>query len=64
MFNALYNGEIPIFLFFLPQLELDGQLLYYKENTKVFDVYLTTKLNWRLCTENLITKTRKRIVSR
>ena len=32
----------------LPQIELDGQLLNYKQNTKFLGVYITTKLNWRL----------------
>ena len=41
----------------LPQIELDGQLLNYKQNTK----FLDTKLNWRLHIENLINKARKRL---
>ena len=55
----------------LPQIELDGQLLNYKQNrsqllnykqnTKFWGVYITTKLNWRLHTENLINKARKRL---
>ena len=45
----------------LPQIELDGQLLNYKQNTKVLGVYITTKLNWRLHTEYLINKARKRL---
>ena len=40
----------------LPQLELDGQILNYKQNTKFLGVYLPTKLNWRLHIKNLITK--------
>ena len=42
----------------LPQLELDGQLLIYKQNTKFWGVFLTTKLNWRPSIENVITKAR------
>ena len=52
------NGENPKIL---PQIELDGQLLNYKKNTKFLGVYITTKLNWRLHTENLINKARKRL---
>ena len=43
------NGENPKSL---PQTELDGQLLNYKQNTKFLGVYITTKLNWRLQIEN------------
>ena len=43
----------------LPQIELDGQLLNYKQNTKFWEVYITTKLNCRRHTENLINKARK-----
>ena len=43
----------------LPQIELDGQLLNYKQNTKFLGVYITTKLNWRLHIENFINKARK-----
>ena len=50
------NGENPKSL---PQIELDGQLLNYKQNTKFLGVYITTKLNWRLHIENLINKARK-----
>ena len=46
------NGENPKSL---PQIELDGQ------NTKFLGAYLTTKLNWRLHIENLISKARKRL---
>ena len=49
------NGENPKSL---PQIELDGQLLNYKHNTKFLGVYLTTKLNWRLHIENVINKAR------
>ena len=52
------NGENPKSL---PQIELDGQLLNYKQNTKFLGVYITTKLNWRLHIENLINKARKRL---
>ena len=52
------NGEISKSL---PQIELDGQLLNYKQNTKFLGVYITTKLNWRLDIENVITKARKRL---
>ena len=45
----------------LPQIELDGQLLNYKQNTKFWSVYISTKLNWRLHTENLINKVRKQL---
>ena len=45
----------------LPQIELDCQLLNYKQNTKFWGVYLTTKLNWRLHIENLISEARKRL---
>ena len=45
----------------LPQKELDGQLLNYNQNTKFLGVYLTTKLNWRLYTDNLINKARKQL---
>ena len=45
----------------LPQIELDGQLLNYKQNTKFLSVYITTKLNWRLHIENVINKARKRL---
>ena len=48
------NGENPKSL---PQIELDGQLLNYKQNTKFLGVYITTKLH----TENLINKARKRL---
>ena len=41
--------------------KLDGQLLNYKQNTKCLGVYLTSKLNWRLHTENVINKARKRL---
>ena len=51
------NGENPKSL---PQIELDGQLLNYKQNTKFLGIYITTKLNWRLHIENLINKARKR----
>ena len=44
----------------LPQLELDGQLLIYKQNTKFWGVFLTTKLNWGPSIENVITKARTR----
>ena len=47
------NGENPKSL---PQIELDGQLLNYKQNTKFLGVYITPKLNWRLHIENLINK--------
>ena len=56
MFNAFNNRENPKSL---PQIELDGQLLNYKQNTKFLGVYITTKLNWRLHIENLINKARK-----
>ena len=52
------NGENPKSL---PQIELDGQLLNYKQNTKFLGGYLTTKLKWRLHIENLINKARKRL---
>ena len=52
------NGENPKSL---PQIELDGPLLNYKQNTKFLSVYITTKLNWRLHIENLINKARKRL---
>ena len=45
----------------LPQIELDGQLLNYNQNTKFLGVYLTTKLNWRLYIENLINQARKQL---
>ena len=45
----------------LRQIELDGQLLNYKQNTKFLGVYITTKLNWRLHIENLINKAIKRL---
>ena len=45
----------------LRQIELDGQLLNYKQNTKFLCVYITTKLNWRLHTENLINKARNQL---
>ena len=45
----------------LPEIELDGQLLNYKQNTMFLCVYITTKLNWRLHIENVINKTRKRL---
>ena len=45
----------------LPQIELDGQLLNYKQNTKCLGVYITTKLKWRLHIENVINKARKRL---
>ena len=38
------NGENPKSLL---QLELDGQILNYKQNTKFLGVCITTKLNWR-----------------
>ena len=50
------NGENPKSL---PQIELDGQLLNYKQNTKFLGVYITTKLKWRLHIENVINKARK-----
>ena len=56
MFNAFNNGENPKSL---PEIELDGQLLNYKQNTKFLGVYITTKLNWRLHIENVINKARK-----
>ena len=52
------NGENPKSL---PQIELDGQLLNYKQNTKFLGVYITTKLKWRLHIENVINKARKRL---
>ena len=58
MFNAFNNGENPKSL---PEIELDGQLLNYKQNTKFLGVYITTKLNWRLHIENVINKARKRL---
>ena len=39
------NGENPKSL---PQIELDGQLLNYKQNTKFLSVYLTTNFNLSL----------------
>ena len=51
------NGENPKSL---PQTELDGQLLNYKQNTTFLGVYLTAKLNWRLRIEELTNKARKR----
>ena len=42
----------------LPQIELDGQLLNYKQNTKFLGVCITTKLNWRLHIQILINKAR------
>ena len=45
----------------LLQTELDGQLLHYKHSTKFLGVYRTTKLNWRLHFENVISKARKRL---
>ena len=39
------NGENPKNV---PQLEQDGQLLNYKQNTTFMGGYLTAKLNWRL----------------
>ena len=60
MFNAfliMNNGESPKGL---PELELDGKILNYKQNTKFLGVYIhTTKLNWRLHIKNVITKARK-----
>ena len=57
VFNALFNnGEDPKSL---PQIELNGHLLNYKQNTKFWGV--TIKLSWRLHIENLITKARKRL---
>ena len=52
------NGENPKSL---PQIELDGQLLNYKQNTEFLGVYITTKLNWRLHIENVTNKARKRL---
>ena len=49
----------------LPQIELDGQLLNYKQNIKFLGMYLTAKMNWRLHIENLINlmnKARKRLI--
>ena len=54
------NGENPKSL---PQIELDGQLLNYKQNTKFLGVYITTELNWRLHIENLINKAWKQLNS-
>ena len=54
MINAFNNGENPKSL---PQIELDGQLLNYKQNTMFLGVYITTKLH----IENLINKARKRL---
>ena len=51
LFNNVENPKS------LPQIELDGQLLNYKQNTK----FLGNKLNWRLHIENLINKARKRL---
>ena len=39
------NGENPKSL---PQLELDGKILNYKQNTQFMGIYLTTQFNWRL----------------
>ena len=44
------------------QIELDGQLLNYTQNTKFLGEYITTKLNWRLHIENLINKATKRLI--
>ena len=52
------NGENPKSL---PQIELDGQLLNYKQNIILGGVYITTKMNWRLHIENVINKARKRL---
>ena len=52
------NGENPKSL---PQIELDGQLLNYKQNTEFLGVYITTKLNRRLHIENVTNKARKRL---
>ena len=52
------NGENPKSL---PQIELDGQLLNYKQNTKFWGAILTAKLNWRLHIENVINKAKKRL---
>ena len=43
----------------LPQLELDGQILNYKQNTNYLGVYRTTKLNWRLHIEKINHKSQK-----
>ena len=45
----------------MTQIELDGQLLNYKQNTEFLGVYITTKLNWRLHIENVINKARKQL---
>ena len=43
----------------VPQLEVDGQIINYKQNTKLRGGgSLITKLRWRLHTENVITKAR------
>ena len=47
------NGENPKSLL---EIELDGQLLNYEQNTKFLGVYLTTKLNCRVHIENCINK--------
>ena len=52
------NGENPKSL---PEIELDGQLLNYKQNTRLLGVYITTKLNWRLHIEHLMNQVRKRL---
>ena len=43
----------------LPQLELDCQLLNYKQNTNYLGVYRTTKLNWRLHIDKFNHKSQK-----
>ena len=45
----------------LPELELDGKILNYKQNITLLGLYITTKLNWSLHIENVITKARKRL---
>ena len=43
----------------LPQLKLDGQDLRYKSEMKFLEVYLTTKLDWKMHLEILLSKAGK-----
>ena len=53
----LFNNEENLKSF--PQIEVVGQLLNYKQNTKFLGVYIITKLNWRLHIQNVFNKARK-----
>ena len=52
------NGKNPLTL---PQLNIDGIMLLYKQEVKFLGVYLTKKLNWNVHIQKLISSARRRV---